>query len=96
MTYSKRSPYALTPTYGSFSGYYVHRSVPPHATDSYDTVRHGWVSRPDLLALDIYGDSEFWWVVPLRNGLEDPIYGLTYDLVVAVPSKDRVLKMFGG
>jgi hypothetical protein len=28
--------------------------------------------RPDLIALDVYGDAAFWWIIFWANGIVDP------------------------
>ena len=75
--YSPESPYFFTNILGRFMAYYVHRPVPPHVLDRIFTLtneRH--VRRPDLLAHDLYGTDNAWWVIPVRNGLQDPTFDL--------------------
>jgi hypothetical protein len=88
--YRPTSPYALTPVSGRFLGRYVHRVIPPSADDLEMIVSQRFVGRPDLLALEVYGDEALWWVIPQRNGLEDPVGDMTLDRVLAVPSRRLV------
>lgn len=85
--YSVKSPYGKTPVDGRFLGTYVHRPIPSAADDSMLTVTTRYVWRPDLLALDVYGDQDLWWVIPQRNGLEDPVFDMVPGLVLVVPSQ---------
>jgi hypothetical protein len=43
--------------------------------------------RPDLLAYDIYGDSQLWWVFAVRNKdvLKDPIYDFVPGQTIYLP-----------
>lgn len=74
-------------------GYYVHRSITPHPKDSIFAVAPLWIHRPDLMALDLYGDPDLWMVIPLRNALQDPVYDLTLGRELIVPPIDHVLKI---
>lgn len=75
--YSRESPYALTPIVGKFLAYYTHRPVRPHPLDRVITLTdQRYHQRPDLLSTDMYGSPDLYWVIPLRNGLEDPIFDL--------------------
>lgn len=72
--YIPESPYAFTPIIGRFLTYYVHRTVPPHFLDVIITLEADYDKRPDLLANDLYGDPDLFWVIAGRNGLQDPIF----------------------
>ena len=85
-TYSKESPYFFTKIINRFLTYYVHRSIPPHELDSVITLNdETYVNRPDLLARDLYGDEDLFWVIPLRNGLQDPVFDLKLGELLVVP-----------
>lgn len=73
-SYSPVSPYGFTPIIGRFMVYYVHRPVPPHELDVVITLDQRYENRPDLLANDIYGDADMYWIIAVRNGLQDPVY----------------------
>lgn len=73
--------------------YYFHRSIPSHFQDKVYPVGHMWVNRPDLMALDLYGDPDLWMVIPLRNTLQDPIFDLTLGRELVVPPLEHVLKI---
>ncbi len=87
-----KSPYSNTPVVGRFMMHYVHRTIPRHPGDRIRRVVQDWVRRPDLMALDLYGDPDLWFVFGSRNGLEDPIYDLTLGRELVVPPLEHVLK----
>jgi hypothetical protein len=95
ISYSKQSLYHETPIVGRFLEYYVHRSIGPADDDGLLKIDHRWVNRPDLLALDLYGDEKYEMVIPLRNKMENPIFDMVFDLWVYTPSLVRVQKIFG-
>jgi hypothetical protein len=90
-----KSPYGATKVIGRFMGYYVHRKIPAHRNDVVRSIVSQWVSRPDLMALDIYGDPDLWIAIPTRNALEDPCYDLTLGRELVVPPLDHVLACLG-
>ena len=75
-TYVQESPFGVTDIIGRFMTYYIHRRIPPNALDVVVPLDARYDKRPDLLAADIYGDPDLFWVVPLRNGLQDPVFDL--------------------
>lgn len=84
--YKPESPYALTQIAGNYMAYYIHRSIDPQQDDIITKMDNPiYVSRPDLLANDVYGDPDLWWVFGVRNGFEDPIYDLTLGITIAIP-----------
>ncbi len=65
--------------------------VPP-ITISYEntkeitlTAKHNL--RPDVLALELYGDADYWWVFVLfnRNAIVDPIFDFKTGVTLRVP-----------
>lgn len=87
-----RSPYHATQVKGRYMLYYVHRSILPHVNDSVYEVVDQWVNRPDLMALDLYGDPDLWIVFGVRNALKDPCYDLTLGRQIIVPPLEHVLR----
>ena len=66
-TYKKTSPYASTPVHGSFLDVLEHRKITKKADDVTYKINSVYKYRPDMLAYDLYGDSNLWWVFSLRN-----------------------------
>lgn len=86
--YESSSPYYLTPMIGKYLTYYIHRPIRPHPQDrEFEIIGERYVNRPDLLATDIYNDPDLWWVIPVRNGLEDPIFDLSLGLRLVIPTE---------
>lgn len=90
-SYSKESPYRLTPIFGNFMAYYVHRSIDPRSDDLFVTMdNQRYTGRPDLLATDFYNSPDLWWVFGVRNGWEDPIHDLKHGIDLYIPSPTHV------
>ena len=74
-TYSVTSPWYTTPIVGNHLDILKIRSVSADVDDFLYTIQPQYAYRPDLLANDLYGDSNLWWVFIQRNMdvLQDPI-----------------------
>jgi len=59
-------------------------------TDSLKTIGDDVAHRPDLLSVKYYGTTDLEWVIPMVNGMEDPVADLVPGLQVLVPLKSRV------
>ena len=89
--YPSESPYNLTRIVGKYLTYYVHRSIPPDPSDRVSILDNGrYVFKPENLAFDLYGDERLWWVIPVRNGFQDPIFDLTFGRDIIIPDPNRV------
>ena len=84
-SYIQESPFGVTDIIGRYMTYYIHRRIPPNALDVIVTLDDRYDKRPDLLAADVYGDPDLFWVVGLRNGLEDPVFGLRKGVRYTIP-----------
>ena len=92
--YPPESPYNLTRIVGKYLTYYTHRIILPDPTDRVSILNNErYVWRPDLLAQDLYGSDLLWWVIPVRNGMQDPIFDLTLnrDIIIVDPIRVRNL-----
>lgn len=65
--YSPASPYFNTGYSQFFLDVMVNRPIPRFADDVLFQLNETYQYRPDLLAFDLYGDSELWWVFYQRN-----------------------------
>jgi hypothetical protein len=66
--------------------YYVHRRIEPNNLDTVITLNdERYVNRPDILANDLYGDPDLFWVIALRNGLQDPIFDFKKGELYVIP-----------
>lgn len=86
--------YTSTPVKDGFLDHYVHKVIPARESDTTITLEEKYENAPDLLALELYGDPNLWWVVPQRNGLQDPIFDLKTDTTLVIPSYDTVKSLF--
>lgn len=64
----------------------------PSVTDVTITIDKKTENRPDLLAYELYADSNLWWVFTLRNPdlLRDPVGDMVPGLKIKVPTLERV------
>ena len=53
--------------------------------------------RPDLMAYDMYGSPNYWWVFALKNKdkLIDPVEDFKTGLVITVPSRSGIRSLIG-
>jgi Base plate wedge protein 53 len=95
--YSTTSPYYGTPTWGPFLDLWKSVSIPEDVTDALYQIDPPYNLRPDLLAYDIYQDSNLWWVFAVRNPdvLVDPLFSFVAPNIIYVPSKTVISKALG-
>jgi len=65
--YTSTSPYFLTPYTTFYLDSMVNRPIPRENDDIYFRINQTYQYRPDLLAFDLYQQSELWWVFYQRN-----------------------------
>ena len=65
--YSAASPYFETGYTQFYLDIMVNRPLPRPADDELYKLNDTYQYRPDLLAFDLYGDSQLWWVFYQRN-----------------------------
>ena len=86
--YKSTSNYRKTPV----TDLYLDQYVPPVVINPQNTkkitLEQKYHRRPDLLAYDLYGDSDLSWVFTLynRNKILNPIYDFKEGLTIRVPS----------
>jgi hypothetical protein len=95
--YSKTSPYYKTGTFGNFLDVLTFRNIPAKPSDTYYEIDTVYSRRPDLLASDLYGDSNLWWVFIVRNPnvLKDPIFDFTAGTRIYIPQKETITAALG-
>jgi hypothetical protein len=88
--YSKNSVYYGTPINNGYLGFYNPRLIPNHIDDRSYVVDNQYAFRPDLLAYDLYGTTQLWWIFAQRNPntIKDPIYDLQPGVTIEIPSKE--------
>jgi hypothetical protein len=95
--YTKLSPYYSTPLNGSYLDIINFRNLPNQTDDIQFTVTSQYEFRPDLLAYDLYGDVNLWWVFSVRNKdkMKDSIYDLYAGQVIYLPKLSTLKDTFG-
>ena len=68
------------------------RPIPAFTDDQLYTIEPQYNHRPDLLAYDLYGDKNLWWIFAQRNlnVIEDHIYYISTGTQIYLPSPTRV------
>lgn len=96
-SYSKTSPWANT----KVSNFYLDRlSIRPVNAEKDDylyTIQSQYKWRPDLLAYDLYGDDNLWWVFVQRNleVLRDPIFDFVPGTKIYIPKPLELKQLLG-
>jgi hypothetical protein len=87
--YSRTSLYAKTGVVGNYLDVARFPQVPKLADDVIMTINKTYQFRPDLLAYDLYGDSNFWWAFALRNPntIKDPVFDMKPGVRIYIPKK---------
>jgi len=92
------SPYAKTPK--NVSGYldlFKPQPIPMSGSDVLYEIRPAYNRRPDLLAFDLYGKKELWWVFAQRNPniIKDPIFDFTPGTKIYLPQGKLLRERLG-
>jgi hypothetical protein len=96
--YTSSSPYFDTPVVSNqYLGIMVNRSIPKLADDLSMTINETYNLRPDLLAYDLYGDSNLWWVFAQRNPntLQDPLMDFVSGTTIYLPQQSTLKTVLG-
>ncbi len=95
--YTKSSPYYTTEITNGYLDVISIREFPFEKDDVLFEVTNTYEFRPDLLAYDLYKDSNLWWVFAVRNKkiLKDPIYDLTAGIKIYLPKMSTLKKSLG-
>ena len=74
--YQNTSPWFTTKVVNNYLDVLSIRAVSSQSDDFLYTIQPQYTYRPDLLAFDLYGDPNLWWVFTQRNMdvLQDPIF----------------------
>ena len=96
--YSESSPYFKTQVVsGRCLDILQIRPVPAEPDDVLYTIEVQYTHRPDLLAFDMYGDKDLWWVFAQRNieKLKDPVYDFEAGTEIFVPKGPTLKQLLG-
>jgi len=97
MAYNASSPYSATPSNGFYLDIMSFRSFPSLDSDMEYEILKQHEHRPDLLAYDLYGDVNLWWVFAVRNKdiIKDPVYDLYAGQKIKIPQTETLRKSLG-
>ena len=73
------------------------RPVPEAGDDVIYTITTSYAYRPDLLAFDLYGKKELWWVFAQRNPdiIKDPVFDFLPGTQIYLPQGNNLRKTLG-
>jgi hypothetical protein len=95
--YTNTSPWYLTQTKQDYLDVLAIRPVSAEVDDFYYTIESQYAFRPDLLAFDLYGESNLWWVFIQRNlnVLQDPVFDFVPGKKIYIPKKSSLFNVLG-
>ena len=96
-TYSTSSPYYNTSQTNGYLDIISFRDIPSQVDDVLFEVTKTYENRPDLLAYDLYGSVNLWWVFSVRNKsvIKDPIYDLVAGVNIYLPKMSTLTAVLG-
>jgi hypothetical protein len=97
VSYKSSSPWFKTPISNNHLGILEIRPVSAQSDDFLYTIEPQYTRRPDLLAYDIYGTSDLWWVFMQRNldVIQDPIFDFLPGLQIYLPKNSSLTTVLG-
>lgn len=97
VSYAKTSPYYNTSRYSFFLDIANIPKIPAEAADVLYEIDAVYKNRPDLLAFDLYGDTNLWWVFAVRNPntLRDPVFDFVPGTKIYIPKRENISSVLG-
>lgn len=95
--YSNTSPWYLTKIKQNYLDVLTIRPVSAEADDFLYTIEPQYMYRPDLLAFDLYGEVNLWWVFIQRNldVLQDPVFDFIPGKQIYIPKNSSLRTVLG-
>ncbi len=95
--YSNRSPWFTTGVTQNHLDILSIRPVSAEVDDILYTIEPQYTHRPDLLAYDLYGSSDLWWVFTQRNlnVIQDPIFDFVAGTSIYLPKNSSLSSVLG-
>lgn len=95
--YQNTSPWFTTKVVNNYLDVLSIRAVSSQSDDFLYTIQPQYTYRPDLLAFDLYGDPNLWWVFTQRNMdvLQDPIFDFVPGKQIYIPKKSGLTLLLG-
>jgi alpha-L-fucosidase len=96
-TYTNSSPWFNTEITKNYLNILSIRPVSAEPDDFLYTIESQYNYRPDLLAFDLYGEPNLWWVFVQRNldVLQDPIFDFTVGKQIYIPKNSSLRTVLG-
>jgi len=96
-TFNKSSPYAQTNITNGYLDILNLIDIPAKSDDVQYTLISKYQYRPDLLAYDVYGDPQLWWVFAVRNKdvIKDSIYDFVSGQTIFLPKYSTIQSVIG-
>jgi hypothetical protein len=95
--YNKTSPYYNTSIKNGYLDVLNFRTFPTSSDEITFTITKEYEYRPDLLAYELYKDSNLWWVFAVRNPsiIKDPIYDMQAGVIIRLPKATNLKGIIG-
>jgi hypothetical protein len=95
--YNSTSPYYTTPSKNGYLDIINFRNIPVRADDVLFELTKKYEHRPELLANDLYGDVNLWWVFAVRNKnvIQDPVFDMVAGIKIYLPLQTSLNKALG-
>jgi hypothetical protein len=95
--YSNTSPYYKTADTNGYLDIISFRDIPSETDDVLFTITKKYENRPDLLASELYGDVNLWWVFSVRNKniLKDPVFDFSAGVTIYLPKITTIKSSLG-
>lgn len=96
-TYNQTSPYYSTSNSNGYLDVISFRDIAAQTDDVLFEVTSNYQNRPDLLAYDLYGDVNLWWVFAVRNKsiIKDPTFDLVAGVKIYLPTIETIKLSIG-
>ena len=96
-TYTKTSPYFNTKLVNNYLDIINFRDIPKESDDVLFELTATYELRPDLLAYDLYGDHQLWWVFAIRNRsiIKDPVFDMVAGIKIFLPKATTLQQVVG-
>lgn len=95
--YNNTSPWYTTVLTRDYLDILSIRAVSAEPDDYLYTIESQYAYRPDLLAYDLYGEANLWWVFIQRNldVLQDPIFDFVPGTQIYIPKSNSLKSVLG-
>jgi hypothetical protein len=95
--YNATSPYYTTSNNSGYLAVINFRNIPSNKDDVLFELPKQYEYRPELLANDIYGDVNLWWVFAVRNKnvIQDPVFDMVAGTKIYIPKQDTLNTVLG-